>query len=171
MGACGCRHRRADGVLAAAGAVLPPILPLIHLRHLLRALAGAAAGWQGVGRRGGRDRDPVLAVPNLLQDGTFMYEQRLRGVMTDRRDPEGRGADGNGGDDREGDSLRRRDPAQARGELTYFSRRKVIAPPRSLRQPPSPKMEQRVWEDVLAVAERLRGAPRLSGEARRESVQ
>jgi hypothetical protein len=93
----------------------------------------------------------LLAVPNLLQDGTFIYEQRLRGVgATGARDPEAKGLMEMGrlvaataGED---DVVL----ARAARELTYFSRRKVIAPPRSLRQPPSPRMEQRVREEVLA---------------------
>ena len=40
--------------------------------------------------------------------------------------------------------------AEAARELTYFSRRKVLAPPRSLRQPPPPALERRVREDVLS---------------------
>jgi hypothetical protein len=93
----------------------------------------------------------LLAVPNLLQDGTFIYEQRLRGVsLNDRRDPEGRALMEMGEliakETRPDDVIL----AQAARELTYFSRRKVIAPPRSLRQPPSPRMEQKVREDVLA---------------------
>jgi len=128
-----------------------PILPLIHFAiwrcalWLERRLAGRASAVAVAGIVF------LLAVPNLLQDGTFMYEQRLRGVSaTDRRDPEGRALMEMGEliakETRSDDVIL----AQAARELTYFSRRKVIAPPRSLRQPPSPKMEQRVREDVLA---------------------
>jgi hypothetical protein len=128
-----------------------PILPLIHFAiwhcalWLERRLAGRASAVAVAGIV------ILLAVPNLLQDGTFIYEQRLRGVSpTDRRDPEGRALMEMGElivkETRSDDVIL----AQAARELTYFSRRKVIAPPRSLRQPPSPKMEQRVREDVLA---------------------
>jgi hypothetical protein len=102
----------------------------------------------------------LLTVPNLVQDGTFIYEQRLRGVSaTDRRDPGGRALIEMGeliartaGDQ----DIIVAEPAR---ELTYFSRCKVIAPPRSLRQPPSPAMELRVHEQVLSAPNRFAVMP------------
>lgn len=93
----------------------------------------------------------LVTVPNILQDGTFIYEQHLRGISaTDLRDPSG------GPLVKMGDLIAQTvNPddiviAEAARELTYFSRRKVIAPPKSLRQPPPAAMEQRVREEVLA---------------------
>jgi hypothetical protein len=93
----------------------------------------------------------LLVVPNLLQDGNFIYEQRLRGVSaTDRRDPEGRALMEMG--ERIAYLAWEQDVviAEAARQLTYFSRRKVIAPPRSLRTPPGADFEARVREDVLS---------------------
>jgi hypothetical protein len=128
-----------------------PILPLLHY-----ALWSAGV-WleRRIPGRGGAVAFGIvvllLAVPNLLQDGNFIYEQRLRGVSaTDHRDSEGRALIEMGqiiaqtaGED---DAIL----AAAARQLTYFSRRKVIAPPRSLRTPPGPAFEARVREELLS---------------------
>lgn len=96
-----------------------------------------------------------LFVPNFLQDGVFIAEQRWRGItISDLRDPSIRPLVEMGGviaqrvnddDIVLGQSFR---------ELTYFSRRKVVGAPRALRQPPTEKQEQLFDEE-------LRGAVRL----------
>ena len=93
----------------------------------------------------------LLAVPNFLQDCNFIYEQRLRGISaTDLRDPEGRAMVEMGRliakEVGEEDAVL----AEAARQLTYFSRRKVIAPPRSLRTPPGAQFEARVRQELLS---------------------
>lgn len=90
-----------------------------------------------------------LFVPNLLQDGVFIAEQRWRGITTsDLRDPSIRpvvemgGVIAQRGDD---DDIVL---AESFRELTYFSRRKVLGAPRALRQPPTEKQEQLFDEDL-----------------------
>jgi hypothetical protein len=97
----------------------------------------------------------LLTLPNLGQDGVFIAEQRWRGITaTDVRDPTvsyvvemGRViADQVGPADTViADSAR---------ELTYFSRRKVVEPPRARRVPPTEK-------ELQVALEELRAAPRL----------
>lgn len=90
-----------------------------------------------------------LFVPNFLQDGVFVAEQRWRGITkSDLRDPSIRPLVEMGGviaqrvnddDIVLADSFR---------ELTYFSRRKVVGAPRALRQPPTEKQEQLLDEEL-----------------------
>ena len=128
-----------------------PILPLLliafwqaalWLERRLKAPAGRFA-FAGVVL--------LLFVPNLLQDGVFIAEQRWRGITaTDLRDPTarplvemGRLISEHVG---EGDTVL----AEASRELTYFSRRKVVEPPQARRQPPTADQERRLEEQILA---------------------
>ena len=130
-----------------------PILPLIQF-GIWRAALWVEARLQGT--RGAAAFVLVLllvTVPNLLQEGTFIYEQVHRGITaTDLRDPFGRPLVEMGR--LISDKVREDDVviAEAARELTYFSRRKVVAPPRSLRQPPPAALEQRVREEVLSAS-------------------
>jgi hypothetical protein len=128
-----------------------PILPLLLYAIWLAAL-WLEGHWRGTaGRVAFAGVLLLIMVPNILQDGNFVWEQHLRGISaTDLRDPGGRALvemgqliSKNVG---ENDVVL----AEAARELTYFSRRKVVAPPKSLRQPPPAAMEQRVREEVLA---------------------
>lgn len=96
-----------------------------------------------------------LFVPNLLQDGVFIAEQRWRGITTsDLRDPSIRPLVEMGGviaqrvDD---DDIVL---AESFRELTYFSRKIVLGAPRALRQPPTEKQEQ-LFDEELRRAARL----------------
>jgi hypothetical protein len=128
-----------------------PILPLLLYAIWLAAL-WLEAHWRGTaGRVALAGVLLLITVPNLLQDVNFVWEQHLRGISaTDLRDPGGRALVEMGHliakNVGENDVVL----AEAARELTYFSRRKVIAPPKSLRQPPPAAMEQRVREEVLA---------------------
>ena len=128
-----------------------PVLPLIQFA-VWRSAVWVESRFKGAaGTAGFVVILLLITVPNLLQDGTFIYEQRLRGISrTNLRDPFGRPLVEMG-------ALIARTAgeedvvlAEAARELTYFSRRKVLAPPRSLRQPPPPALERRVREDVLS---------------------
>jgi hypothetical protein len=97
----------------------------------------------------------LMFVPNLLQDGVFIAEQRWRGMnTTDLRDPTSRPIVEMGTiiarEVGESDIVL----AEPARELTYFSRRKVVSPPRGLRQPPSERQEQ-LFEQMLREAPRL----------------
>ena len=95
----------------------------------------------------------LLLVPNLVQDANFIYEQHWlsRGVsLTDRRDPTGSALMEMGELIRTNVGEEDAVLAEPARQLTYFSRRKVVAPPTSLRQPPSEKMLQRVRADLLS---------------------
>ena len=93
----------------------------------------------------------LLLIPNVIQDGNFIWEQQWRGVSrTDLRDPTGEALVKMGALIR--DNVGEEDAvlAEPGRQLTYFSRRKVVAPPTSLRQPPSERMLQRVRADLLS---------------------
>jgi hypothetical protein len=128
-----------------------PILPLLLYAVWLAAL-WLQAHWRGAaGRVAFAGVLLLITVPNILQDGNFVWEQHLRGISsTDLRDPGGRALVEMG--ELISKNVGENDIviAEAARELTYFSRRKVIAPPKSLRQPPPAAMEQRVREEVLA---------------------
>ena len=85
----------------------------------------------------------LMFVPNLLQDGVFITEQRWRGITrADPRDPSIRPIVDMARVIADKVSDHDIVLAEQARELTYFSRRKVVAPPRSLRQPPTEKQEQ-----------------------------
>ena len=128
-----------------------PVLPLIQFA-IWRAAVWVESRFGGAGGRAGFVAIlSLIVVPNLLQDGTFIYEQRLRGISaTDLRDPFGRPLVEMGALIAKTAGEEDVVLAEAARELTYLSRRKVLAPPRSLRQPPPPALERRVREDVLS---------------------
>ena len=132
-----------------------PILPLLllalwyaalWLERRLRPQVGAAA-FAGVML--------LVFVPNLLQIGVFVREQRWRGITaTDRRDPTisylvemGKVI---------ADHVTPADVvvADSPRELTYFSRRTVVEPPRARRVPPTERELELAQQELLA-------APRL----------
>jgi hypothetical protein len=97
----------------------------------------------------------LILVPNLLQDGVFIAEQRWRGITaTDLRDPTIRYQVDMGRAIAEHVTPADTVVAEAPRELTYFSRRTVVEPPRARRVPPTERELQRAREELLA-------APRL----------
>jgi hypothetical protein len=93
----------------------------------------------------------LLLVPNLLQDGVFVSEQRWRGIArNDLRDPSarplvemGRIIEQNVGED---DAVL----AESSRQLTYFSRRQVVEPPQARRQPPTEQQEAQLEAQILS---------------------
>jgi hypothetical protein len=132
-----------------------PILPLLllalwqaalWLERRLRPPAGAAA-LAGLLL--------LMVVPNVLQDGVFVVEQRWRGITaTDLRDPTIRYQVDMGRVIAEHVTPADTVVAEAPRELTYFSRRTVVEPPRARRVPPTEKELQAAHDELLA-------APRL----------
>ena len=107
----------------------------------------------------------LLTLPNLLQDGVFIAEQRWRGISpTDLRDPSIRPLVEMGREIAATVGERDIVLAEPARELTYFSRRKVLSPPRSLRQPPTEEQEQLFNRELLAAPQLFAVMP----EERRE---
>lgn len=97
----------------------------------------------------------LLFVPNLVQDGVFVSEQRWRGVTrSDLRDPTARPLVEMGRLIAEHVGERDIVLAEPARELTYFSRRKVLSPPRGLRQPPT-ELQEELFDGMLMAAPRL----------------
>jgi hypothetical protein len=97
----------------------------------------------------------LLFVPNLLQDGVFIAEQRWRGITaTDLRDPTIRHEVEMGRVIAEHVTPEDTVVAESARELTYFSRRRVVEPPRARRVPPTER-------ELEAARAELRAAPRL----------
>ena len=128
-----------------------PILPLLLLALWQAALwveRRLRAPWAALAFAGVL---LLLFVPNLLQDGVFISEQRWRGIgKTDLRDPTarplvemGRLIAENVGDE---DAVL----AESSRQLTYFSRRRVVEPPQARRQPPTEKQERQLEEQILS---------------------
>jgi hypothetical protein len=97
----------------------------------------------------------LVFVPNLLQIGVFVREQRWRGITaTDLRDPTIHYLVDMGRVIAEHVTPADTVIAESPRELTYFSRRTVVEPPRARRVPPTERELQLAREELLA-------APRL----------